>query len=706
MPTLLDQTADRQLTSDFVSELLICRRTVQSYPAAHPAVTAAAERVVKRLAPLLADGRPPTLGVTSKGLVLDGALLDPHNARFQEFAALLASFGIIALTVNATLTPDDLRGFDAILSTPKGEIWEKGGIRQAFSDSAVEGIRVMAINPGVFLLTDDLGPAAADPWDLFVGKLLDGYFSLTRETLAALLAAPPTGLAREFDATLAGMPREARHQSLKAMTEFFSGLDRKQGVRGLDSEMFDKVCEFVAGLSTDLRTDFLLVACRSSKTPAEFNERLLERMPRAELVRVMEVVASQGENVPEQLLQVMQRLSSEADANPEPDAALRADGARDAAQVLFREAKLEEFVPEGYRQTLAAILATDTLPAPVLDSLGALRSTLDVDALERKAAAVMTEVAKRIPLAEQGDGVRHNLVGVTAHFLAAGDFASVLELCRALLSRDRDEGGEKFIDPEFVECVLDAATARGRESYDAARAVITAVGRPFVGALLSRMASEGNRSLRRYWFDCLSKLGDLVRDDALKWVGDDRWYVRRNLVILLRSFSDADVQRHVRRFAEHADARVRNEALKSLLHYKDRNAQRLLVAELASSDPARVLTAVKNAESSDSAEIAEKLLAILEAGGFKKYGVDIKCAAVQSLGSMGRPEALRVFSAVLRSSSLFQAARLGQLKAEIVRALPHFPAAHARPLLREVSESGGPTLAPVAAAALKRLQGG
>ena len=180
----------------------------------------------------------------------------------------------------------------------------------------------------------------------------------------------------------------------------------------------------------------------------------------------------------------------------------------------------------------------------------------------------------------------------------------------------------------------------------------------------------------------------------------------RNLLIILRGFSDDEVKRQVRRLTGNRHIRVRSEALKSLLHYRDPNADRLLLKELASPDPARQLAAVQNAEMSPNPDVAGTLLAMLDTGNFKEYSLEIKCAAVQSLAASGNIRALPSFVAILRSTSLFNARKLNQLKTEIVRALPRFPAVEARPLLQELAASGGKTIAPVAADTLKRFQGG
>jgi HEAT repeat protein len=703
--TPLEPETERQLAIAFVAELIISRRVIQSYPESHPAITAKLEKVTERLAPLVAGGRTVTFGITREGLMLNRELLETHTAKFMEYANLLASFGIIALSFSGAVQPEEFRGFNRIVSTPRNEIWSTGGIHAALADAGISSIKAQAIDPSVFILTDQMGDESedeqADPWDIFVRKLLQGYFSIPRERLLQLLAAPPEDLAREFDTILFGVPEEVRRQTLKALADFFAGLAEMRGISALQEETLDKICAFITGLSPEMRTDFIINICRSATTTTGFSEQLIPKLPGEDLLRVMESIATHGENIPELTLRLMQRLSSRSESTPDLDAAIAREDAPEKVRVLFGKEELERFVPPGYRKTLMTILATDSLPVEELDALNDLRDTLDADRLETKIADIITEIMLVIPLEEQGDGIRRNLADLTTYFLNNADFNSLARICRILFDSDEASGEHTFIDPGFIQKILDAPSFLGRENYRGIRSIITTVGRPFVSPLIDRMANEEDRGLRRFWFDCLGELGEMVRDVAMERINDTRWYLVRNLLILLRTFNDDEVKLQVRRLARHHHPRIRSEAIKNLIYYQDPTADRLILHEIDSADPARRLAAVQNAELSCNPEVIGRLIAILETGSFKEYTLEVKCAAVQSLAACATVQALPGFIRILRSTSLFNLVRLNQLKIEIIRVLPLFPADQVCPVLRELAASGGKTIAPIAAKALK-----
>jgi HEAT repeat protein len=245
----------------------------------------------------------------------------------------------------------------------------------------------------------------------------------------------------------------------------------------------------------------------------------------------------------------------------------------------------------------------------------------------------------------------------------------------------------------------------GRENHQDIRSLIRTVGKPFVVPLMERLFAEANRSLRRFWFDSLDDLGEMVRDPALERLNDERWFVIRNLIILLRDFSDQDVQRQVRRFVNHFHPKVRHEALKSLLFYHDPMVDNLLLQDLESADPARKLEAVQIAEMSSNPEIIQKLVGILDSGGIANYGLEIKSAVVQSLAAIGNVQALPKLKEILFSMSFLHPGKHTKLKTVIICALPRFPASQVRPLLEEITVSGGKSIAQLAAEILKGLQG-
>lgn len=707
--TMLDPAVERQQAITFVTDLIICRHHIQSYPESHPIVAAALQKTIASLAPLVADGKPFILGISRRGVLLKSEVLGPEIVKFRDFAILLASFGVITISFSVDLRGEDIHLLSGIVSRPRMQVWETGGIIHAFEAAGIKGITVQAIDPSVFVLTDDFRPGTAgepaDPWDIFVRKLMDGFFSVSREKMKQLISGPPAELARNFDAILADIPEEAHYQTVKILADFFTAMDQRQGIQKFSEDALDKIASFVTGISPRLRRDFILNVCNSTRITSGFSERLLQRLPGDALLEAMHSVATHGDKIPEMVLNIMRKLSAQAETTPALDIAITDAGSTEMVRSLLRRSAPEKFVPSVYQQALMTILATDALPAAETKALNELRKSLENDRLEAKISDIIFEIIKVMPAEERGDGIKRNLVSLMSHYLAKMDFRSIEQACRMIDEEAPASDRTVFSDPGFVQEVLNSASLLGRESHEGIRSLIRTVGQPFVIPLMERLFDETNRSMRRFWFDCLGDLGEMVRDAALERLNDERWYVIRNLIIMLRGFSDQDVQRQIRRFVKHSHPKVRHEALKNLLCYHDPKVDNLLLHDLESTDPARKLAAVQIAELSSKPEIVHKLLAMLDAGSITNYDLEMKSAIVRTLAAIGNEQALPKLKEILLSASLLHPGKHTRLKTAIIHALPRFPASRVRPLLEEIAASGGKSIAPLAAEALKGLQG-
>lgn len=572
--------------------------------------------------------------------------------------------------------------------------------------AGINGIKIQVIDPSVFIMTDDLDTGYhTDPWEIFVRKLLNGYFSVSAERLMQMLAASPEELSREFGAIINDIPEEAHQQTIKAMADFFVDLAGRQGVEGLREDLLDKIATFIAEMPQKLRRDFILNICKASETMTGFSEELLMRIPGDAFLEAMESVATHGGGIPEMLLQLMQRLSSQSVSPIDLDAAIAAPGSTEKVRVLLREASVEQFVPPAYQKALMSILSTDTLPSKSMQELTELSNTLEYNHLEGKIGDIITEIIREIPVGERGDGIRSNLMGLASHHLLNGDFHALERTCRIIIEEGNEMDSTALFDPGFIQEILDAASVLGREKYQDIHSIICTVGQPFVVPLMDRLIAEENRSQRRFWFDSLSDLGEMTRNTALERLDDERWFVVRNLIIMLRAFNDQEVQRQVRRLVNHPNPKVCKEALKSLLSYGDPAADKLLLQDLEGSDPERKLMAVQVAEMSSNPAVVDNLIAIIESGGIRDYGLELKISAVQALAAICDIRVLPKLREILFAGRLLHPGKHAQLKIAIIRALPRFPASMSRPILEDVVAKGGKSLAPAASEALRTLPG-
>ncbi len=644
---------DTQVLSNFIYEWNISRRHISAYPPGHPIIAKSAEKVLALLDQLLEFRSAFTLGIAKDSLLIGNSFFDRRNPVYKDFAQALFGVGIASITVRRGLTPEELFRFNRILSFTREEVRDCGGIEQALIDAEVRCIMVEQVDYEAFHATEEASVkasesakepiSAASLWDRFILGMLD-------KALDPLSGSPdPAALAgiMNTQAGATGPGREKQYQ--EAISSFIRQIGGSGMQRSERREALERLGALVAGLNAELRQQFLNSAFQSLAEADGVAEEFLGRLPDGMIIEALESVNARRDSVPSGVLNLLAKLARHGKggqggrvrgAGPAGQG-----GVEEKLQVIFREEETERFVPEGYQEALGAILAAESLPPDDLEELQGLKDSLESHCVETQVSSVILEILKNQPDADQLEVLKRNLLELASYFLETGDFPALHAMHRRLVSEAgedslRQEILEIFAGEEFVEQVLDSLSRHGKAKFDEIAELIREIGAPFVNPLMNRLADEGSMSLRRYYMARLEELGHLARDAALGRLNDPRWYFVRNLIISLRNLNDASVVEAVRKLRRHEQPQVRQEVMRTLLHFNDAEANRILLQDLESPDLPRQLTALQLAERSPSPEVFRKLLAMAGGGGLGKKAFALRTAVVRTLAEIGNPAAL------------------------------------------------------------------
>ncbi|MBP1735931.1 MAG: HEAT-like repeat-containing protein, partial [Deltaproteobacteria bacterium] len=262
---------------------------------------------------------------------------------------------------------------------------------------------------------------------------------------------------------------------------------------------------------------------------------------------------------------------------------------------------------------------------------------------------------------------------------------------------------EAFADDDFIEDVLDAPAQWGKEKNFYITELIKKIGRPFIEPLLDRLASTNDKTLRYFYLDLLGELGTMVREPAMKRLKDDRWFIVRNLIFLLRNLNDPSVLPSLHDLLEHPHPKVRHELMQTLIKFNDPVAERIILQEMDSPDTGRCLKAIALAGMTHNRLVSQKLLVFLKKRGLGKAILPIKKASVHALGEIGDPSVLPFLQDILKSRTFFRRYASTNLKLEIIESLRKYPAREASPILSGVTRSGPQSLAEHALTVMKSI---
>jgi HEAT repeat protein len=236
-----------------------------------------------------------------------------------------------------------------------------------------------------------------------------------------------------------------------------------------------------------------------------------------------------------------------------------------------------------------------------------------------------------------------------------------------------------------VNGVLNGLQSWGKEKYPDIQKLVQKVGQPFAEPVLDRLAEEPSRSIRRFYLDLLLEMGAVVRDVALSRLRDKRWYFVRNLTLILRHLDDPSILPAIKRILGHRHPRVREEVFRTLSHFRDPDADRMVLADLSSQEKEVQRSAVHLAEDSRSPEVLNKLLEFLNRRSVFGADFDLKIEVIRTLAKIGNPESLPHLERLLRWKNFLHRQAMNRLKAEAIISLEFYPTKEATLFLERVS---------------------
>jgi HEAT repeat protein len=449
------------------------------------------------------------------------------------------------------------------------------------------------------------------------------------------------------------------------------------------------------------------------------SESLLSLLPDDLILEALEAHTSQEFYVPPNILDVLQRLAK-ASQNPESteeDGSLSLhsqDEILEKLKVIFKEDEIDRFVPLDYGRILREIVVSNDLSLQDVAEVQQLEQTLADHSVNMGVTSIIIDILAAGNGYQLSDSILRSLRDRCSFLIERGDFDVVLRVFDKISQNTGrwQTGGVAppdifaavFSDDGLRDELLKAPGRWGKERHFPLTELIKRIGEPLVGVLLDRLAEEGNRALRQFYLDSLKELGDTVRDEAVKRLTDSRWYVVRNLLIILRQVNDPSVSSSLHPLLDHPHPKVRHELLHTLLLFKDPEANRMLLEEMDSHDTERLMKAITLSAMTRNGEVTERLTQFLKQDGLDDKNLGIKRASVRALAELRDPSVLPLLQTILKSQSFFARNKLHSLKLEIIESLGRYPTTEVSSVLQNIVCSRSRELAFKASAVMGTLR--
>jgi len=704
-----------ELLTQALTEFSILRRNENLYPRQHPSIAPCARRVIGIFNRIAAESGNLTIGIARDELLIADSTLGRKNPVFQEVAKSLFAHEIAAVTVFADIEIDELLAFIDIINSSPGKIVEQGGIVQAVAAAGIRRIQITDIDYGAFRLTDEESITAAPPvseertvsllWERFVRGVINDVLDQEGSPALSYSSVDPVMLAEMINLKQGEAAKGRTLSYAQAIVQFF----RKAKRDGRGDEI-DSVSQFIGQLNPDLRKEFLISTLEALKDERNLAGQLLSELSNDAIFDALVEINNRGETISPYLRALMERLSS-LGASKEVISAAGENGGynrtelADKLKTILRDDQVELFLPVDYEALIRSIISTEQLSVAEMEERELLLSKLTGHPLELQLNAVILNLLEQPSGEDRPEVLLRHIADMLAYFLDIGDYAALCRIYDRLSANIenrslRQELLDLFATPDFINEVLNSVSIWGKAKYGDIQSLISRVGTPFLNPTLDRLAEEESMSLRRFYMERLPEFGNAAIEATVDRLGDDRWYVVRNMLVLLRTLEAKQTVTQVRRLLSHPNPRVHQEVLRTLIYFQDPEADRQLLLDLKSEKHDTQFAALQLAEASKSPQVLARLLELLKTSG----DFELKNAALHPLAVIGNPVVLPELGQLLKTGSILHPILMHKLKLEIIRSLERYPTVAASQLLAKIPELGDRELTSLADEIARKLQ--
>jgi len=678
---------DVKLLADTVIELNLWRRSVGIYPLEHPVIKNAIERTSQNLEKLFEIRASITLGIAKDALVVDEYTLDRGNLAFKDFAKILHAKAISAITFSAGLNQAELARFLELITAKGGPV---GNELKELAQKDTEHVTFIPIDMNNFFFVEGTQrdeAAGEGIWENYVQGILEGR--LFGKDGPGILSVPVETVA---DAVNTGITEKSDEESYDRVINAYLG---KKDESRMSREAFDKFFSLLDRIRPEIRRQFMTRAGARLSADIGKVENIFSEMTIESFQKVAGLFTEQASFIPstlknliDKLAAIKQRKTSYFDFFYQQSAVLDDIEVGDDVITLFGEDHFHAYVNKEYQQELERMLAAKTSDKSTVNLYS---KECEEEVIDSVALDIMLELlyADFITTADYLTIVT-KLSDFMNVFVDTGRFEEILQAYNTLSSHalsgkfthEASSTVEYFFHSrDFISRLITAFNLWGRREREGAVRLARALRRSVTDPLLDALAEEQDPSMRKFLLSLLEGIGSDVVPSAVKRLDDDRWYVTRNMISLIRNCNGKKEVEKIRRFVRHQNTEVRIEALRTLLSFGTPDAVPYLKACLQSEEPGMRQGAIKLAANFRVRDAVPYLVTLVAKRDLFGAEAVNKRDIVKSLGEIGDSQAIEALLKIYRSWSLFNRKSLEELKVEIFRNLQNYTPEAVRKLI-------------------------
>lgn len=185
------------------------------------------------------------------------------------------------------------------------------------------------------------------------------------------------------------------------------------------------------------------------------------------------------------------------------------------------------------------------------------------------------------------------------------------------------------------------------------KAMILITGKGAIPPICKLLGALEKKEFRKVTMDSLIEIGKESMEAFLPSLKDKRWFLVRNIIIILKKIGDASAIEHIGRLATHSSQKVKSEVLLYLKDISHEKAWEYIFKFLGDDNISIRIRALKILSNTNCTEALEPMISSIKSENFEDMDISERMALFEAVGGIGSDDVVPLFKEILAKKYWF-----------------------------------------------------
>lgn len=646
---------NKEIIERILKEANVARKSLIIYPEFHPTSLSKIQEFFSLLSEFLQKSSI-TLGIKSDCFKWGNEEIKLENPAIREFHFLLKNHQILAIQLSKEIGEETIKKFFRLISLAPERLASEGGFRSIAEREKLDGISFIFLDLQLPEIKDEerIQTRTENPQserDMILKSLLLQH---------SILIAEPA-----FQNKIEKIVKSSEDvEEIKNILLAIESVIQNSS----DEEAAPAYRFLLSILSIPLKEEYALWLKDLGKRNSSLFKRIASNVPKRIFMEALRIVKEMG--IEKRELEIFHSLIFEKN--------------RERIENFLRSSVIVDDIPisleESYTNILNEMMERIILPSPFPD----LKEEMWKELSEQKKRENLFKLDLEALDWEVDENeftlIIQRLLDYYKLFLQTAQFEKVRILISAFEEPRREDWKNKILKSS-IESMKSVDTIKllienlkeiwGKERIEEIKSIFHFIGGEAVPLLVEALIEEDDKYTRRVLIDIISELG-ITPEIARANLKSEKWYVVRNMLVIIRNTGGKDFIDDVLKCTEHSHLKVKMEAIKTLSQLGYEKVDEILIKLIESPDLNLKIQALSIVPALRLTSLIHYLNNYLKEIKLKSENISLIISLIRTLGDMGDKSSIPIIKRFLKGN-IFYPGRTKLLKREVYNSLDGYP---------------------------------